>query len=66
MDPSGGTGSSFMTLVVTHMEGKRAMLDAVHEIHPPFSPESATSDRHAGERPREKFYFHGVRYDLSE
>ncbi len=55
-----------MTLVVTHMEGKRAMLDAVHEIHPPFSPESATSDRHAGERPREKFYFHGVSYDLSE
>ena len=66
VDPSGGMDSSFMTLAVTHMEGERAMLDAVREIHPPFSPESATSDRYAGERPRERFYLHGVRCDLSE
>ena len=82
VDPSGGTGADSMTLAVAHREGERAVLDAVREVRPPFSPETVTSDfaallktyrlakvtgdRYAGEWPRERFRVHGIEYALSE
>ena len=82
VDPSGGTGSDSMTLAVAHREGERAILDAVREVRPPFSPEAVTQDfaallksyrvqrvqgdRYAGEWPRERFRVHGIDYALSE
>ena len=82
VDPSGGTGSDSMTLAVAHREGERAILDAVREVRPPFSPETVTSDfaallksyrvtrvqgdRYAGEWPRERFRVHGIEYALSD
>lgn len=81
VDPSGGSADS-MTLAIAHREGDRALLDAVREIRPPFSPESAVmelaglltryrlsavvGDRYAGEWPRERFFAHGIRYELSD
>jgi hypothetical protein len=85
VDPSGGTSDS-MTLAIAHFEGKsradrRAVLDAVREVKPPFSPEgvvadfcaliksyginSVTGDRYAGEWPREQFRKHGIQYELA-
>ncbi len=82
VDPSGGTGTDSMTLAVAHQDGDRAILDAVREVRPPFSPEQVThdfalllksyrvkqvtGDRYAGEWPRERFRTHGVEYALSE
>jgi hypothetical protein len=82
VDPSGGTGADSMTLAISHREGDRAILDAVREVRPPFSPETVTSDfaallksyrlrtvtgdRYAGEWPRERFRTHGIDYELSE
>lgn len=81
-DPSGGTGADSMTLAIAHAEGDRAILDAMREVRPPFSPEAATmdfvtllktygvrrvqGDRYAGEWPRERFRTHGIEYDLSD
>ena len=77
-DPSGGSSDSF-TLAVAHREGKGAILDAVRERKPPFSPEDVTQefaaflksygisavcgDRYAGEWPREAFRKHGIKYE---
>ena len=82
IDPSGGTGSDSMTVAVAHRDGERAILDAVREVRPPFSPESVTADfatflksyriervtgdRYAGEWPRERLRSYGIQYDLSE
>ena len=82
VDPSGGTGSDSMTLAIAHRDGDRAILDAIREVRPPFSPEAVTQDfatllksyrihrvtgdRYAGEWPRERFRTHGIQYDLSE
>ena len=41
-DPSGGSRDSF-TAAITHMEGNVAILDALHEVKPPFNPTSATT-----------------------
>ena len=81
-DPSGGTGADSMTLAIAHESGGRAILDAVREVRPPFSPEAATQDfaallktygiqrvqgdRYAGGWPRERFRTHGIEYDLSD
>ncbi len=43
VDPSGGAQDS-MTLAIAHAEGDVAVLDAVREVKPPFSPESVVSD----------------------
>ena len=81
-DPSGGSQDSF-TLAVAHREGSdRAVLDAVRERRPPFSPDSVVTeyaallrsfglqeisgDRYAGEWPREAFRAHGIAYKPSE
>jgi len=81
VDPSGGSADS-MTLAIAHREGERAILDALREVRPPFSPESTvrdfaallkmyglssvTGDRYAGEWPRERFREHGITYEVSE
>jgi hypothetical protein len=82
VDPSGGTSDS-MTLAIAHREKDgRAVLDAIRERRPPFSPEDVTSefamllkayrigkvvgDRYGGEWPRERFRLHGVTYELAE
>jgi hypothetical protein len=80
VDPSGGSADS-MTLAVAHREGERAVLDAIREAKPPFSPEGIVSefadllksyrirsivgDRYAGLWPRERFEVHGIRYEPS-
>jgi hypothetical protein len=80
-DPSGGSSDS-MTLAISHRENDRAILDAIREVRPPFSPESVvtefvtllksysiktvTGDRYAGLWPRERFLVHGIDYEVSE
>lgn len=81
VDPSGGSADS-MTLAITHRDGDSAVLDAVREAHPPFSPEGVVAefaavlrsyrvsrvvgDRYAGEWARERFRLHGMDYALSD
>ncbi len=80
-DPSGGSADS-MTLAIAHLAGEVAVLDAVREVRPPFSPEGVVTefvqllrlyrvrrvygDRYAGEWPREQFWKHGVVYKPAE
>jgi hypothetical protein len=80
VDPSGGSSDS-MTLAIAHREGKGAVLDAIREIKPAFSPDSVVSefaqllkryrvskvqgDRYAGEWPREVFRKHAISYEAS-
>jgi hypothetical protein len=80
VDPSGGSSDS-MTIAIAHLEGDRAVLDAIRERKAPFSPEdvvteyaallksyglsSVTGDRYAGEWPRERFRTHGIAYEPS-
>lgn len=42
-DPSGGSADS-MTLAIVHREGEKAVLDAVREARPPFSPEAVVEE----------------------
>ena len=81
VDPSGGSSDS-MTLAISHLEGETAVLDAVREVTPPFSPDqtvqdfatllksyglsSVKGDRYGGEWPREVFRKHGIEYLLAE
>jgi hypothetical protein len=81
VDPSGGSSDS-MTLAIAHRSGDIAVLDAIRERKPPFSPEDVvaeftallktfrikrvTGDRYAGEWPRERFKLAGITYDISE
>jgi hypothetical protein len=82
VDPSGGSLDSF-GLAIAHRDGNdRGILDAVREVRPPFSPDSAvaelaqtlktygvhevTGDRWGGEWPREAFRAHGIEYAPSE
>jgi len=79
-DPSGGSSDS-MTLAISHRENDVAILDAVREVKPPFSPESVVQefatllkiygvatvfgDRYAGLWPTERFFVHGITYEPS-
>jgi len=82
VDPSGGSVDSF-TLCIGHREvGDRAVIDAVRENRPPFSPENVVmeycallkqygvrtvkGDRYAGEWPRERFRLQGINYEVAE
>jgi hypothetical protein len=81
VDPSGG-GADSMTLAIGHQQGDRAIVDALRERRPPFSPEGVvedfaaalksygisevTGDRYAGEWPREAFRRHGIAYRLAD
>jgi hypothetical protein len=80
-DPSGGSADSF-TLAISHADGDHAVIDAIREVTPRFSPDfvveefasllksygitSVTGDRYGGEFPRELFRKHGVQYECSE
>jgi hypothetical protein len=80
-DPSGGAHDA-MTLAIAHREGDVAILDALREVRPPFSPEAVVrdfcaalrsyrcstvrGDRYAGEWPRERFAVHGIDYRPSD
>lgn len=86
VDPAGGSGADAMTLAVAHAEPRNgqtvAVLDALREARPPFSPEATvaefagllrtyhvatvTGDRYAGAWPREQFRKAGVEYELSD
>ena len=77
VDPSGGSQDSF-TLAIAHAEGDLAILDAVHEVRPPFSPDDVVQgfaeplktyrvavvvgDRYGGDWPASRFRAHGVDY----
>jgi hypothetical protein len=81
VDPSGGSADS-MTLAIAHLGGRVAVVDAVREVRPPFSPESVVvefaellksygirrveGDRYAGEWPRERFRLHGIEYQTAD
>lgn len=81
-DPAGGSGADAMTLAITHNERGSAVLDAVREQKPPFSPAECVAsfarvlksyrivavdgDRYAGEWPRESFAQHGITYRTAE
>jgi hypothetical protein len=43
VDPSGGSAGSF-TLAITHADDERAVIDAVREITPPFSPDAVVEE----------------------
>jgi hypothetical protein len=86
VDPAGGSGADSMTLAIAHAtrrEGRvMAVLDAIAEWRPPFSPDATTADAaahvrrfrlarvtgdaYAGEWPREAFRKHGIDYSVSE
>lgn len=85
VDFAGGTvGGDSFTAAVSHTDfgSGRQVLDAVREIRPPFSPETAVleivtflkgygirraiGDRWGGEFPREMCRRHGIVYELSE
>jgi hypothetical protein len=69
-------------LLIAHRENDIAVLDAVREVRPPFSPEdtvaefamlvkrygiyTVTGDRYGGEFCREPFRKHGINYELSQ
>ena len=81
VDPSGGSADS-MTLAIGHREDDIAVLDAVREAKPPFSPEAVvgefsslmtrykvcmvTGDRYAGDWPREQFRKRGIAYRVAD
>jgi len=81
-DPSGGAGGDSFTLAVAHHQDGRAILDALREIRPPFSPEAAVKefadllksyglasvcgDRYAGTWPAERFQTEGIEYQPAE
>ena len=80
VDPSGGSKDS-MTLAIGHEEGGTAVVDAIREVKPPFSPESVVADfaelmrdyrisqvegdRYGGEWPRERFAVHRITYEVA-
>jgi hypothetical protein len=80
VDPSGGSADS-MTLAIGHQEDNVAVLDAIRERRPPFSPQDAVvefaallksyritnvqGDRYAGEWPIERFREHKITYEPS-
>jgi len=75
-DPSGGSADSF-TLAIGHRQDDVAVVDAVREVRPPFSPEnvvgefcallksyrisSVQGDKYAGIWPVEQFARHEIK-----
>jgi hypothetical protein len=80
-DPSGGSSDSF-TLGIAHVERNVAVLDAIREVVPPFSPEqvveeysavlkkygcwNVVGDRYAGSWPSEQYAKRNVTYHPAE
>jgi hypothetical protein len=81
VDPAGGSGTDSMTMAIGHSENDMAIIDALRERKPRFSPEDVVEefapllksyriskvvgDRFAGEWPRERFGKHGITYEPS-
>ena len=81
VDPSGGSQDA-MTVAISHREDDRAVLDAVREVRPPFSPEAVVAefaellgryqiatvrgDRYGGEWPRQQFRKRAIAYEVGE
>jgi hypothetical protein len=81
VDPSGGSADS-MTLAISTRQADRAILCAIREVRPPFSPDavvaefadllksyrikSVAGDRYGAEWTRERFFAHGIEYLPSE
>jgi hypothetical protein len=81
-DPSGGSADSFTLAIAHRQRDGRAVVDAIRERTPPFSPEavvtefavvlrsyrcaSVSGDKYAGEFPRELFRKCGAVYKPSE
>ena len=82
-DPAGGSGKDGMTLAIAHTRADGvAVLDAVREASPPFSPDDVTvqfcellkayriatviGDNYAGEWPKERFRKNGITYIQSD
>ncbi len=77
-DPSGGSQDS-MTLAIAHNENGKAVVDAIREAKPPFSPDQVVEefcsliksygiyevegDNYGSEWPKERFRKHGVKYN---
>jgi hypothetical protein len=82
VDPSGGSSDSMAVAIAHRNRDGRAVLDAVRERRPPFSPDEVvgefsgllkaygirkvTGDRYGGEWPGERFRAHGIEYVPSE
>ena len=82
IDPAGGSGKDSMTLAIAHQQGDQAVLDAVRETRPPFSPDATVEasaallttyrittvvgDRYAGSWPVEACTKHGLIYTPSQ
>jgi hypothetical protein len=82
VDPSGGSSDSFTAAVAHREKDGSAVLDAVREKRPPFSPEGVVAeyaetlkaykiatvhgDRYAGEWPREQFRKQGIAYQTCD
>jgi len=80
VDPSGGNAES-MTLAIGHQQDGVAILDAIRERRPPFSPDDVVrefsaimktyritavqGDRYGGEWPRDRFKAHGITYEMA-
>jgi len=81
VDPSGGAQDA-MTLAIAHLEGEIAVLDALREVWPPFSPDAVvesfvellnaynlndvSGDRYGGQFVQEQFGKRGIAYKPSE
>jgi hypothetical protein len=81
VDPSGGSGGDSMTIAIGHRENDVAILDAVRERRPVFSPADVVAefaavlrpyrvttvcgDRWGGDWPGERFNEHGIRYEAA-
>jgi len=81
-DGAGGSGTDSAALAIGKQEGNKAVVVAVRERRPPFSPDdmisefvgllrsyglrSVTGDRWAGEFPREGFRRQGVEYQVAK
>lgn len=81
VDPSGGSADS-MTLAIAFRDCDQAVLAALREFRPPFSPESVvaecasllrsyelgtvTGDRYGGDWVASRFMAHGIQYQASE
>jgi hypothetical protein len=81
LDAAGGSGADSMTCAIAHKDGDGAVLDAVRERKPPFSPEQVTAefaalfkayritrivaDRFAGSWPVEAFAKFGIKVEHS-
>jgi hypothetical protein len=78
VDCSGGGGSDSMAIAIAHREGDKAIVDAIREARPPFSPEQVVADfsallkayridviigdKWAGTWPAERFATHRITY----